>query len=81
MREQLFQKATQLLEQLGGGERRVSELLQGDMSTNNTHQLYQLNGGGNVTPPKNSTDYDFYKMYKKYKRKYKQLIMTGPRSQ
>jgi len=69
MRDELFTKATQLLQQLGGGEERRRRL--GEDSA-----LYTDQRGGGILA-KNSTDYEQYKLYKKYKRKYKKILLSG----
>ena len=69
MREELLMKATQLLHQLGGGEERRTQL-------GGNPQLYNDQHGGGILP-KNTTDYEQYKLYKKYKRKYKELLLRN----
>lgn len=76
MREELFNKANQLLEQLGGGQKRLTDLTSNTSGNKytDTSQIYDVSGGGVPSTLKNSTDYEYYKLYKKYKRKYKHLI-------
>jgi hypothetical protein len=73
MYDELFTKATQLLQQLGGGDHRLHQLSNDNKHVQN-NQLYTNQRGGQAIA-KNQTDYEQYKLYKKYKRKYKELVL------